>query len=122
VTNSKAHGRNVVTNRGGATESSRVLRAVPRHEGFHFYRSLGDSTGRVAVSLDDFAAKLKQVDVRAVNFHFKRQDFSKWVRDVIGDPPLAATLTRIRRDSHGEKLRTEILQRAQARLSDLKGT
>jgi hypothetical protein len=98
-----------------------VLRIVSRHEGFHFYQGPDDPTGRIAVSLEEFAEKLKHVDVRSINYHYKRRDFSKWVQNVLSDHKLATKLSRIQRDSHGEKLRTKLLRLVQNRLSELKG-
>ena len=60
------------------------------------------------------------MDVRSVNFHFKRRDFEKWVRDVIGDVELATKMGKIRKETHGEKLRNEIVQLVKGRLDELK--
>lgn len=103
------------------TAISRILRTVPQHEGFHFYRALGDSTGKVATSLVDFVEKLRTVDIRSVNFHFPRQDFDKWLRSVIGDAELSTKISRIRKDTHGEKLRNEIIQIVKVHIDELKG-
>lgn len=101
---------------------SKILRTVPRHEGFQFLRGLGDSTEKVATSLADFVEKMRVVDIRSVNFHFKRQDFEKWIRDVIGDAELSRRISRIRKEAHGENLRNEIIQIMKGRLKELKGT
>jgi len=102
------------------TTISRIVRMVPRHEGFQFFRRLGDSTEKVAISLTDFVEKMRSVDIRSVNFHFKRQDFEKWIRDVIGDAELSRRISRIRKEAHGEKLRNEIIQIVKGRLEELK--
>lgn len=99
---------------------SRIMRTVPRHEGFHFFREVGDSTGKVATSLADFSEKMRIIDIRSVNFHFKRQDFEKWTRDMIGDAELARRINKIRKDTHGERLRNEIIQIVKRRLEELK--
>jgi len=101
---------------------SRILRTVPNNEGFHFFRAPGDSTGKIATSLADFVEKLRTVDVRSVNFHFPRRDFEKWLRDVIGDAELSRRIGRIRKETHGEKLRSEIIQAVKGRLDEFKGT
>ena len=100
---------------------SKILRTVQSNEGFHFFRAPGDSTGKTATSLADFAEKLRTVDIRSVNFHFPRQDFEKWLRDVIGDAELSRRIGRIRKETHGEKLRSEIIQAVKGRLNELKG-
>jgi hypothetical protein len=111
--------RKIVLNR---TSSSRILRVVRHDEGFLFFRGLGDFTGEIAISLADFAEKMRKVDVRSVDFHFKRQDFEKWLRDVIGDSDLSRRVGRITKESHGEKLRNKIIQIVKGRLEELKGT
>jgi len=101
---------------------TRILRTVPSHEGFHFFRAPGDSTGKVATSLTDFAEKLRTIDIRSVNFHFPRQDFEKWLRDIVGDAELSRRISRIRKETHGENLRNQIVQTVKGRLEELKGT
>jgi len=101
---------------------SRIMRTIPSHEGFHFFKEVGDSTGKVATSLADFVEKMKLVDIRSVNFHFKRHDFEKWIRDTIGDTELSRRISRIGKETHGEKLRTEIIRIVKGRLEELKGT
>lgn len=104
------------------TTISKITRTVPRHEGFHFFRELGEPTGKVATSLADFADKMRSVDIRSVNFHFKRHDFQKWIRDSIGDAELSTKISRLRKEAHGEKLRNEIVKIVKERLEELKGT
>jgi len=99
---------------------SRIVRTVPSHEGFHFFRGPGDSTEKVAISLADFVEKMRVVDIRSVNFHFKRQDFEKWIRDIIGDAELSRRISRMRKETHGEKLRSEIIQIVKGRIDELK--
>lgn len=100
---------------------SKILRTVPSHEGFHFFRAPGDSTGKVATNLADFVENLRIVDIRSVNFHFPRQDFEKWLRDAIGDSELSRKISRIRKETHGEQLRSEIIQIVKGRVDELKG-
>jgi hypothetical protein len=99
---------------------SKILRTVPSHEGFHFFRGLGDPTGKVATSLTDFVEKIRAVDTRSVDFHFKRQDFEKWIRDILGDAELSRKISMISKETHGEKLRNEIIQIVKTRLEELK--
>lgn len=102
------------------TTVSKILRSVPSHEGFHFFKAPGDSTGKIAVSLADFVEKMRVVDIRSVNFHFPRQDFEKWLRDIIGDAELSRRVNRIRKEIHGETLRSEIIQIVKRRMDELK--
>ena len=100
---------------------SRILRTVPQHEGFRFFKAPGDSTGKVATSLADFVEKLRTVDIRSVNFHFPRQDFEKWLRNIVGDTELSTRISKIGKDTHEEKLRNEIIQIVKGRIDELKG-
>ena len=102
--------------------ASRILRVVPSHEGFHFFKALGDASGKTATSLTDFVEKLSTVDIRSVDFHFPRHDFEKWIRDVIGDAELPRRIGKIGKETHGESLRNEIIQMVKKRLEELKET
>lgn len=99
---------------------SKILRSVPNHEGFHFFKAAGDSTGKIATSLMDFVEKMRTVDVRSVNFHFPRQDFEKWLREIIGDAELSRRIGKIKKEIHGENLRSEIIQTVKKRIDELK--
>jgi hypothetical protein len=99
---------------------SGILKTVPSHEGFHFFKAPGDSTGKVATNLTDFVEKLRTIDIRSVNFHFPRQDFEKWLRDIIGDSELSRKISRIKKETHGEQLRNEIIQIVKGRVDELK--
>ncbi len=72
----------------------RMMRRVPYQEGFRFYTSVGDFTGQVATSLEDFAEMLRTVDLRSIDFHMGRHDFEKWITDVFGDERLAQIINR----------------------------
>ena len=97
---------------------TRIMRKVAHNEAFHFFRANGDPTGLNALSLIDFAKKLKQVDVKSIEFHFKRKDFEKWISTIIGDPELAKKIGRIKKDSNGEKLRMQIMRIIMKRIVD----
>jgi hypothetical protein len=101
------------------SEKSEPLRVVPYDKGFHFYTSTGNYTGETATSLVNFAAKLQVIEVESVNFHFKRSDFQKWIRDVVGDAKLAERINQIKSELTGEDLRKELLKMVQTRISEL---
>jgi len=100
---------------------SKIVRTVPHHEGFHFFRDLGDPTGKVATSLADFLETMRNVDIHSVNFHFKRQDFTKWIIGILGDAELSRRISRIRKEAQGEDLREEIIWIVKGRLEELEG-
>lgn len=95
------------------------MRTVSRHEGFQFSREHGEFIGKIATNLPEFGKHIGTVDVRSINFHFKRHDFEKWIREVIGDAILATRLGKIRKEMHGEKLRTQIIKLVKGRIDEL---
>jgi hypothetical protein len=97
----------------------RILRRVPYQEGFRFSRGLGDYTGQVATSLEDFVDMLRTVDLKSVEFHMERQDFEKWVRIVFGDEELAQII-HLRSIFVGENLRKKLLDAITSHLDELK--
>jgi len=102
------------------TQASKILRTVHSHEGFYFYKTLGDYTGKKALSLKDFAKVLQVVDVQSLDFHFSREDFRRWIQFIIGDIELSARITRIPQDTRGEKLRGDLIRTVDERLSELR--
>ena len=102
------------------TQASKILRRVHNHEGFWFYNSPGDYTGKNAISLRDFVKMLKVIDVQSIDFHFSRGDFRRWIQFIIGDIELSTRINRIPQDTRGEKLRGYLLQIVDERLIELK--
>ena len=89
-----------------------------REEAFYFFAGVGQFTGIIASSLADFGDKLKTINVESVNFHFSRQDFSKWIKETLGDVELANQINGIA-GLKGEGLRQGILQKVRRRLVEL---
>jgi alpha-amylase len=102
------------------TLASKILRTVHSHEGFWFYTAPGDFTGKNATSLNDFAKMLRVVDVQSIDFHFSRGDFWRWIQFIIGDVDLATRINRIPQDTHGEKLRSDLIKTVNERIGELK--
>jgi len=101
---------------------SKILRTVSQSEGLHFFKGTGDPTGKIATSLVDFVEKMRVVDIRAVNYHFKRREFEKWMRETIGDFDLSKRIGKLGKETHGEKLRNEIVRIVKGRIDELKDT
>ncbi|MFH1179441.1 MAG: DUF5752 family protein [Candidatus Bathyarchaeota archaeon] len=99
---------------------SKILRTIPKSDGLELYKAPGDSTGKTATSLSDLYEKIKLVDIRAVNHHFKKREFEKWIRNNLGDEELARRFSRIDREAHGEKLRAQMMTLVKTRLDELK--
>ena len=51
--------------------------------------------------------KIRKVPVASLEFHHKRGDFARWIRDVFKDTQLAEAIQKI--DKTGEDLRRELL-------------
>jgi hypothetical protein len=59
----------------------------------------GVPTSHRVRTLRDFVAVLESSPDSAWNGHLRRGDFSRWIEDVFGDYPLAATVRQIERDA-----------------------
>jgi hypothetical protein len=97
----------------------RIMRRVPYQEGFRFSRGIGDFTGQVATSLEDFAEMLGEVDLKSIDFHMERRDFEKWVLGIFGDEELAHMINR-RSVFVGENRRDELMMAVKTHLEELK--
>ncbi len=97
----------------------RITRKVTSQEGFRFSRGIGDYTGQVATSLEEFAEMLRTVDSKSIDFHMERRDFEKWVLGIFGDEELAQILSR-RMIFQGEKRRDELIMAVKNHLEDLR--
>ena len=97
----------------------RILRRVSYQEGFRFSRGIGDYTGQVATSIEDFADILQTVELKSIDFHMERQDFENWIRNVFSDEELAKSISR-RMIFQGENRRNELIMVTKKRLDDLK--
>ena len=100
--------------------ASKILGTVPYNNAFYFYTDIGQYSGEFAVSLADFCRKIEKIDIRSVNFHFKRMDFEEWIRGTLGDLYLANQISIVNKNIQGEALRTKIHQIVDARLTELK--
>jgi ATP-dependent Lon protease len=103
----------------GGSAASKILSDVEFDRGFHFYTSLKHYTGITAISLPEFAEKLKILDASAVNFHFQRHDFQKWIEETIGDIRLAERINQLNSELSDENLRKQILETVQKRITEL---
>ncbi len=100
--------------------AKRILRELPTGRGFTFFFEFARPTGLTANSLNEFHSTLKFVDVKSIQFHMEREDFERWIRQVIGDGQLANELTEISKERlTGEKLRKKILSVIEQRMKEL---
>jgi len=100
--------------------ASKILRTVPYNNAFYFFTDIGQYSGELAASLADFCKKIKTIDAKSIDFHYKRRDFQKWIRGTIGDVYLANEINKIQKSIQGEELRVKICQIVERRLTELK--
>jgi len=97
-----------------------ITSSVPVEKGFHFFTDLEKPTGVLATSVFDFAEELKKVDLKSLEFHMKRGDFSKWLKDVIRDDTLSGEFEKLRSIGlKGEKLRRKLVDLVDNRCKEL---
>ncbi len=101
-------------------DASRILSDVPQENAFYFYTAEGVYTKIFAISLEDFAKKLEGIDESSIWYHYPRNDFQAWIRDIVKDSELANEMCFIQRGISGEKLRSELLKIVQTRITELK--
>jgi Family of unknown function (DUF5752) len=99
---------------------SNILRIVSTNNAFYFFTDVGKYTDRYSTCLADFCNTIRTIDVRSVEFHFKRGDFAFWIRGTLGDSELANEIERISKTIRGEELRATIQQTVDTRLAKLK--
>lgn len=84
-----------------------LKKEVAREWGFYFYEDIGKPLYEVAFNPQDLKEKIRKVPVSSLEFHQKRGDFARWIRDVFKDLQLAEAIKKI--DKTGEDLRRELL-------------
>ena len=71
-------------------------------------------------SLQEFLAAVKAVDISSIQFHTERDDFERWIREVIGDVVLAEKLAAVVKEGlSGEVLRKQIAKLIRSRIRQL---
>jgi len=101
---------------------SRALRNVTREEAFYFFTSIGNYTGHSAASLDEFLLKVKDIDMKSLEFHLFREDFEKWIAQTLGDIRLSDDIRSLRiQKIVGNALRDRLYLVTSRRLKELKG-
>jgi Asp-tRNA(Asn)/Glu-tRNA(Gln) amidotransferase C subunit len=76
--------------------------------------------GTFATSIFEFADQLKKVDLKSLEFHNQRNDFAKWLREVIRDDWLAAEFEKLQTlKLSGERLRAKAVEVTDKRCKEL---
>jgi len=98
-----------------------ILRKVDDEKAFYFYQDVNMYTGIKVNSLEDFANTLPTLAVEVIDFHLKRGDFEKWIREVFGDETLSKNVSKIREKGlSGEEAKRQLIQIVNRRLRDLR--
>ena len=101
---------------------SRILRNLLRAEAFYFFTSIGNYTGQSAASLGEFTQKIREIEIKSLEFHLYREDFEKWIAQTLGDAKLAAEIKNLRlRKAVGNVLREQLYTVVLRRYRELKG-
>ncbi len=94
--------------------------SVSKEKAFYFFKNFGQYTGNFAVSLEEFYEMMDKVPPQSLEFHFLRGDFEKWIREVLGDPYLAAQIGSINRSLKNKKLKAMLKRKIRRRINQLK--
>jgi hypothetical protein len=94
---------------------------VSREEAFYFFTSIGNYTGQSATSLDEFLLKIKDINVKSLEFHLYREDFERWIALTLGDAKLSEEIKGLKdMKVVGNALRDRLYFSVSRRLKELK--
>ena len=97
-----------------------ITSSVPVEKGFHFFTEIKKPLDIFATSIFEFSDELKKVNPTSLEFHMKRNDFARWLRDVIRDDTLANEFDKFQRvEIAGEKLRSRLVEITEKRCKEL---
>jgi hypothetical protein len=104
-----------------SSASSKILRPLSRKNAFYFFTSVGNYTGHRAMSLEEFAAKIREVETSSLEFHLYRGDFEKWADEVLEDNELTKRISAVKLlEPTGNALRDQLDFVVTKRLEELK--
>jgi len=100
---------------------ARILRKLPRENAFYFFTSIGNYTGENAASLEEFVDKVREGNIKSLEFHLYRGDFEKWVAEVLEDGDLAEEIENLKNlKPVGDALRGQLYLVVSKRFEKLK--
>ena len=103
------------------SSSARILRVLSRNNAFYFFTSVGNYTGQRAMSLEEFAHKIREVEATSLEFHLYRGDFEKWTDEVLEDNELTGRISAVKLlEPVGNALRDQLDFAVSKRLEELK--
>jgi len=103
------------------SSSARILRTLSRENAFYFFTSVGNYTGQRAMSLEEFANKIREVKITSLEFHLYRGDFEKWADEVLEDSELTEKISDLKNlEPVRSALRDQLYVIVSKRLEELK--
>jgi hypothetical protein len=81
---------------------------VARETAFHFYEDIGKPLNEVAFDLQDLREKITKVPTASLEFHQKRGDFGRWIKEALKSPQLAEAIRKV--SESGEDLKMALLK------------
>jgi len=103
------------------SSSARILRTLSRENAFYFFTSVGNYTGQRAMSLEEFANKIREVKIMSLEFHLYRGDFEKWTAEVLEDSELTEKISDLKNlEPVRSALRDQLYVIVSKRLEELK--
>lgn len=104
-----------------SSSSARTLRTLSRENSFYFFTSVGNYTGHRAMSMEEFAHKIRHVQTASLEFHLYRGDFEKWADEVLEDNILTERIRAVKLlELIGNALRDQLDFTVTKRLEELK--
>ncbi|MHC1567640.1 MAG: DUF5752 family protein [Candidatus Syntropharchaeia archaeon] len=98
------------------------LRTASDEEAFYFHIRKGKRlihTGFIARNLEEFLNIIRTIDLESIRHHFREDDFSQWIKFVLGEEELSEEISKIPLD--GENLRRKlIIEKISSRLRKLR--
>lgn len=89
----------------------KISTKVSEEAAFHFYADMDKPLGSSAQSIEEFYSHIKQVGCDSLEFHLFREDFERWLYDVLHDKEIAREAAKIRtKGLKGEELREALLK------------
>jgi len=112
-------GREVLKPKISKEAATFILFPVASEKAFYFCAGINQYSGLHASSLQDFCNKIKDTDVKAIEFHLSRKDFERWFES-IGDQELAQRIGMVREKKvTGEELRRLVYEITKTRCDEL---
>ncbi|MCX8170511.1 MAG: DUF5752 family protein [Candidatus Bathyarchaeota archaeon] len=97
----------------------RILSKVPFESAFHFYFGENSPLNISSDNLIDLCDKIREIDIRSLEFHLFRGDFENWI-SFLGDIELAKRLELIRKSNlSGGNLREKVYECIKVRCDEL---